>query len=110
MQIHQGTHGRAGDGDYIRPYHCNVPGCGKSFTEKRNLNAHRRTRHTEVRLGYRTEKVGGREVVSVRSWGCPPLFRGARSSTYVYAYLLFLFFFAEQHPHGSFSTHICESF
>lgn len=48
MQIHQGTHNRAGDGDSIRPYHCNVPGCGKAFTEKRNLNAHRRTQHTEV--------------------------------------------------------------
>ena len=50
MQIHQGTHARAGDGDFIRPYPCNFPGCGKSFTEKRNLNAHRRTRHTEVIL------------------------------------------------------------
>ena len=52
MQIHQGTHARAGDGDFIRPYPCNFPGCGKSFTEKRNLNAHRRTRHTEVILGW----------------------------------------------------------
>lgn len=49
MQIHQGTHGRAGDGDFVRPYPCNVPGCGKAFTEKRNLNAHRRTQHMEVR-------------------------------------------------------------
>ncbi|CAM9167107.1 unnamed protein product, partial [Ectocarpus sp. 12 AP-2014] len=47
MQIHQATHARAGDGDFIRPYHCNVRGCGKAFTEKRNLNAHRRTAHTE---------------------------------------------------------------
>eukprot|EP00752_Nemacystus_decipiens_P011792 g10461.t1 len=59
MLIHQGTHGRAGDGDLIRPYACNFPGCGKSFTEKRNLNAHRRTRHTEGgRKRFRCE-VGG---------------------------------------------------
>ncbi|CAN0390905.1 unnamed protein product [Pylaiella littoralis] len=59
MQIHQGTHGRAGDGDYIRPHHCNVLGCGKSFTEKRNLNAHRRTRHTEGwRKRFRCEASG----------------------------------------------------
>lgn len=63
MQIHQGTHSRAGDGDCIRPYHCNVPGCGKSFTEKRNLNAHRRTRHTEVRLDTGRERVGGPGVI-----------------------------------------------
>lgn len=48
MQAHQATHSRAGDGDYVRPYPCNFPGCGKAFTEKRNLNAHRRTQHTEV--------------------------------------------------------------
>lgn len=74
MQIHQGTHGRAGDGDYIRPYHCNVLGCGKSFTEKRNLNAHRRTRHTEVSLDsertrLRTEGDLGQLLGAVPSFG-----------------------------------------
>lgn len=59
MQIHQGTHARAGDGDFIRPYHCNVRGCGKAFTEKRNLNAHRRTAHTEVRRATQNEGGGG---------------------------------------------------
>lgn len=59
MQIHQATHARAGDGDFIRPYHCNVRGCWKAFTEKRNLNAHRRTAHTEVRRA--TQNEGGGE-------------------------------------------------
>ncbi|CAM9893628.1 unnamed protein product [Ectocarpus sp. 6 AP-2014] len=59
MQIHQATHARAGDGDFIRPYHCNVRGCGKAFTEKRNLNAHRRTAHTEGgRKRFRCEVKG----------------------------------------------------
>lgn len=48
MQMHQATHVRGGNGDLIRPFSCNVQGCGKAFTEKRNLNAHRRTNHTEV--------------------------------------------------------------
>ncbi|CAN0385836.1 unnamed protein product [Ectocarpus sp. 12 AP-2014] len=60
MQIHQATHARAGDGDFIRPYHCNVLGCGKAFTEKRNLNAHRRTAHTE----------GGRKRFRCEVQGC----------------------------------------
>ncbi|CAM9604616.1 unnamed protein product, partial [Hapterophycus canaliculatus] len=64
MQIHQGTHNRAGDGDFIRPYHCNVRGCGKSFTEKRNLNAHRRTQHTE----------GGRKRFRCEVSGCAMAF------------------------------------
>lgn len=49
MLAHEATHKKAGDGGFVRPYPCNVPGCGKAFTEKRNLNAHRRTQHTEVR-------------------------------------------------------------
>lgn len=59
MMEHQGTHKRALDGGYIRPFMCSVVGCGKSFTEKRNLNVHRRTAHTEVRaVGYRTRESG----------------------------------------------------
>lgn len=50
MHEHRATHERAGDGGMIRPFHCSVPGCGKAFTEKRNLNVHRRTKHTEVRV------------------------------------------------------------
>lgn len=62
MHEHRATHERAGDGGMIRPFHCSVPGCGKAFTEKRNLNVHRRTKHTEVRA-WLAAGVGGRLVV-----------------------------------------------
>ncbi|CAN0048657.1 unnamed protein product, partial [Sphacelaria rigidula] len=64
MLEHQATHERAGDGGLIRPYICLAPGCGKAFTEKRNLNAHRRTAHTE----------GGRKRFRCEERGCDMAF------------------------------------
>ncbi|CAM9556911.1 unnamed protein product [Ascophyllum nodosum] len=60
LDIHMGTHRRAGDGGFVRLYSCNAPGCGKSFTEKRNLNVHRRATHTE----------GGRKKFRCEVSGC----------------------------------------